>query len=151
MTPAASPRTPARRGRPRLVAPVSGYSAWEIARILNEALPAVIQKRQQQGFDPSLIAGLRAQWEGIRDAGEEWREWRTSADQSFQTEPTEIAPRSSEEITPDEVAPLLRVTPERVRQLLRAGSLAGRKAGWQWFVSRAEVEAYRVGRRAGPD
>lgn len=134
-----------------LAAPVSGYAAAEISRILGEVLEDVIERRQRAGFSPALITDLRTQAATIRIAAQQWREWCSSADGRTEMVATETAPRSSKEITPEEAADLLKVSSSRVRQLLRAGVLEGRKTGRQWLTTRGEIEAYRYGRRAGPD
>ena len=49
-----------------------------------------------------------------------------------------------------EVGQILRVTPDRVRALLIAGNLQGRKFGRDWLVSAGAIAAYqRVRRRPG--
>lgn len=45
-------------------------------------------------------------------------------------------------------AELLRLTDSRVRQLLRDGSLPGRKVGRRWVVKKSDVLAYRAPRKA---
>jgi excisionase family DNA binding protein len=49
------------------------------------------------------------------------------------------------EITPKEAAELLNRTDSRVRQLLRDGTLPGRRVGRRWLVQRAAVVAFRDG------
>ena len=52
-------------------------------------------------------------------------------------------------MTAVEVAALLGVNASRVRQLVRAGSLKGEKAGRDWFFLRADVEEYERTRPRG--
>ncbi|MFB4300639.1 helix-turn-helix domain-containing protein [Actinomadura sp. NTSP31] len=151
-SPATGRDTAAAPARPSLLAaPVSGYPAAEIAQILGEVLEEVIVRRQRAGFNPALIADLRTQVATIRLAAQQWREWRVSAGGSTEVVAAGTAPRSPQEITPEQAGALLGVSPSRVRQLLRAGAIEGRKTGRQWLTTRGEVETYRCGRMAGSD
>lgn len=58
-------------------------------------------------------------------------------------------------ISSSEAAKVIGCVDSRVRQLLRAGTLAGRRVGRDWLVDRASAEAYRdtdrrPGRKATP-
>lgn len=50
-----------------------------------------------------------------------------------------------------ETAKLLRRSTEQVRRYLREGELPGRRLGGQWFIDRADAEAFMVRRRDGSE
>ena len=52
-------------------------------------------------------------------------------------------------MTLKEAAALLAMTPDTLRQQIRAGSLHATKHGRDWWVAPAEVERYRVEHRRG--
>lgn len=55
---------------------------------------------------------------------------------------------SSDLITAEEAAEILRVNPHTVYRALRAGKLPGGKVGNQWRISRADLEAHIRGKQA---
>jgi excisionase family DNA binding protein len=59
--------------------------------------------------------------------------------------------QESELLTVAETARLLRRSTEQVRRYLREGSLPGRRIGGQWFIHRAEAEAFLLRRPDGSD
>jgi excisionase family DNA binding protein len=50
-----------------------------------------------------------------------------------------------------ETAKLLGRSTEQVRRYLREGELPGRRLGGQWFIDRADAEAFLLRRREGSD
>ena len=54
-------------------------------------------------------------------------------------------------ITVAETAKLLGRSTEQVRRYLREGELPGRRLGGQWFIDRADAEAFLLRRRDGSD
>src|SRR5687768_15893062 len=54
-------------------------------------------------------------------------------------------------ITVAETAKLLGRSKEQVRRYLREGELPGRRLGGQWFIDRADAEAFLLRRRDGSD
>jgi excisionase family DNA binding protein len=47
-----------------------------------------------------------------------------------------------------QVATELGVTEGRVRQLLYSGKLAGKQIGWQWVITRTNLDEYKKIRRS---
>ena len=54
-------------------------------------------------------------------------------------------------ITVSDTAKLLGRSTEQVRRYLREGELPGRRLGGQWFIDRADAEAFLLRRRDGSD
>ena len=54
-------------------------------------------------------------------------------------------------ITVADTAKLLGRSTEQVRRYLREGELPGRRLGGQWFIDRADAEAFLLRRRDGSD
>jgi excisionase family DNA binding protein len=46
-----------------------------------------------------------------------------------------------------QVAKELSVTPGRVRQLLYSKELNGQQIGWQWVITRADLDSFKENRR----
>jgi excisionase family DNA binding protein len=46
-----------------------------------------------------------------------------------------------------QVAKELKVTPGRVRQLLYTKELKGQQIGWQWVITRIDLDSYKETRR----
>jgi len=132
--------------RPALAAPVSGFAAFVMARVLDDALPARIVGLQRQAesgrLHPDLLAELVQQWSTIREAGRQWAEQRAAADGSTAAQAT-AAPATLSEIDTARAADLLGVTPNRVRQLVREGLLPGRKISRTWLVDMTAIEMRR--------
>lgn len=55
---------------------------------------------------------------------------------------------TSDLITAEEAARILRVNPHTVYRALRAGTLPGGKVGNQWRISRTDLETHIRGRQA---
>ena len=53
-------------------------------------------------------------------------------------------------LTPEEAAAYLRVAPQTVYRLARAGTLPGVKVGHLWRIRRADLEAFLAGAGATP-
>ena len=129
-----------------LAAPVSGFAAYVFAKVLEDSLPArlvMLQHLAEQGrVHPALVAEVGGQWAAVREAGRQWAEHRSVADSST-AEQVAAIPKDSSEIDTSRAADLLGVSPNRVRQLARGGSLPGRKASGAWLVDRVAVELRR--------
>ena len=54
-------------------------------------------------------------------------------------------------LTVAETAHLLQRSTEQVRRYLREGDLPGRRVGGQWFIDRADAQAFLARRRAGSE
>src|SRR5688500_2908205 len=54
-------------------------------------------------------------------------------------------------ITVADTAKLLERSTEQVRRYLREGELPGRRLGGQWFIDRADAEAFLLRRRDGSE
>jgi excisionase family DNA binding protein len=134
------------RPAPILSAPVGGFSAFVLARVLEDALPARIVSLQRQAetgrIHPDLLAELTHTWAAIGEAARQWAERRASADASTEAAFTETPARWAE-IDTDRAAGLLGVTPSRVRQLVRSGELNARKVGRSWLVDRTSIDLKR--------
>jgi excisionase family DNA binding protein len=130
---------------PPLAAPVDGYAAYRLAAFLREHdFAAALAHDERSGrINSDVTARVRLTAAKIEKAGKEWLEWRASVDESVSEAVTETGPSSDQEITPDQAAVLLKVTPSRVRQLLRDEVLNGRRVGRQWLVAREVVIFYR--------
>jgi hypothetical protein len=126
-----------------LAAPVSGFAAFVITKVLEESMPrrlVALQDAVVRGkLHPDLLADVVAQWAAVQEAGAVWSQWRASADGSAEAIVTEM-PAGSTEIDTSRAADLMGVTPSRVRQLARNGALPGRKVASTWLLDRTSVE-----------
>jgi hypothetical protein len=128
-----------------LVAPVSGFSAFVIAPLLERRLVEVAR----QGVHPDLLAEARVTAVAVRRAAEEWTSWRTAADGSAAVESAAMPASSGhDEISVAAAGAMLGVRPRRVRQLLEEGRLEGRRVSGRWLVSLGSVELLREARRS---
>jgi excisionase family DNA binding protein len=129
-----------------LVAPVGGFAAFVLAKVLDDALPSRLVGLQRQAeagrLHPDLVAEVTSTWSAIREAGRQWSEHRSAVDGSA-AEPVTAIPARSAEIDTDKAADLLGVTPNRVRQLVRGGDIQARKVGRVWLVDRTAIELRR--------
>jgi excisionase family DNA binding protein len=131
--------------RPVLAAPVAGWAAYVIGAVLDDALPArlvALARLVERGqLHPDRLVEVQQAWAAIRAAGQQWKDWRASLDGSTAGPVTAIpAGLVSQEIDTTAAADLLGVTPNRIRQLVRAGDLTGRRVGRTWLVDRASTE-----------
>ena len=105
---------PPRLPRP-LPAAIRGFAAWQFGLMLGEPLRLRIAELERPGsgvhFD--YMRQLKAQYAELVEAGRQWQEWRACADESAEVRSTQVVGDSSQpdEITPEEAAVLLRVTP----------------------------------------
>lgn len=135
--------------RPQLVAPVGGFPALVIAKLLEDAMPArvvYLQRLIERGhLRPERMTELRETWAAIRSAAREWETWWSAAGDRAAEQVTAVPQGSSgeREVDTTTAACLLGVTPNRVRQLARAGDLPGRRAGRMWLIDRAAAELRR--------
>lgn len=128
----------------RPAAAVSGFAAWYLANVLTGQLAQALERHTGQ-IDPGRLAEVRETWALIKRMGDDYaaEQQRITADGSAAMRSVEAAPRSAHEITTDQAAGMLGLTPRRVRQLLAAGLLDGRLAGRTWLVRRQSVLLYR--------
>lgn len=128
--------------RPVLAAPVAGFAAVTIARLLDGAMPnrlVALQSLAEAGkLHPDRVAEVASAWAAIREAARQW-----DAAGGSTADPAAAVPPRSKEIDTDRAAGLLGVTPNRVRQLARSGDLPGRKVARVWLVDRRSVEMRR--------
>jgi excisionase family DNA binding protein len=131
-------------GGPLLSACVGGFAAWQMGLLLREPLGRISELERSGRVHPEYVRQLRAAYGEIVAAGELWQERRVSVDGSAEMVVTEIGSDSwrVDELSPEGAAELLGVSASRVRQLLRAGVLSGRRVGRSWLVRRDDVAAY---------
>lgn len=131
---------------PHLSAAIAGFSAFVLARVLDDALPARLVGLQRQveagRMHPDRLAEVTQAWAAIREAGRQWAEQEAAADGSTAEQVT-APPAGSGEIDTDRAAGLLGVTPNRVRQLARSGALPARKVARTWLVDRVAIDLRR--------
>jgi excisionase family DNA binding protein len=128
-----------------LCAAVSGFSAFVIAPLLERRL----EELARQGVHPDLLVEARRTFEAVRVSADEWQAWRIAADGNAAVPSAAVpSPSGHDEISADEAGAVLGVKARRVRQLLDAGQLEGRRVGGRWLVSRASVDVLRETRRA---
>lgn len=156
-------RTKARGEAPHLVAPVQGFSAWALGRLIEEhgaEQVAALRRLVERGrLDSAWLDELQRTCAAVMEAASQWLEWEQhrgmtadSDQQSRQNCPpaqASLDPLSCPEVDTRVAAHLLGVTTSRIRQLLRSGEFAGRKIGRIWLVSSASVAAYQDVRSAG--
>jgi excisionase family DNA binding protein len=120
---------------------ISPMAAAVFAAMLDRPLRRRISPAS--GIHPENAAELRAAFDELKRVGEGWRPGRISVGSGCVTE---IGRGSAQqEISTQEAASMLGRTDSRVRQLLRDGTLPGRRVGRRWLVQRAAVTAYRDG------
>lgn len=130
--------------RPLLGAHISGPAAVVIAKLFDEHMPdrlARLQLLVERGrLDPSWLAEVTHAWRSVRAAAAAWE--RAPAVDAATAYPATAAGRDSEqdEITTETAADLLKVSPNRVRQLLRSGVINGRRVGRTWAVDAKSVK-----------
>lgn len=134
-------------GRPLAVAGVSGFAAVVLAGALAERLPGLAEQVEAGRAHPAYLAELRQTHAALCEVAAQWRIWRqacaeveaeAAADGSAAVLAA-AAGTDSTEIDTDAAAVVLRVSPNRVRQLCRAGRLPARKVGRQWLVPVGEL------------
>jgi excisionase family DNA binding protein len=134
--------TPARP----LAAPVRGFSALVIVGELRESLPTRLEGLAASGgVHPGYLRELRETWGDLCEAAEQWKAWKLAQAGDGSAEPQNVADLScSTSMTAGEASTVLEVSSSRVRQLLRAGVLEGRRVRGRWLVDRASVEIRRT-------
>jgi len=135
----------ARRVRSRTVsgpaAIVDGRGAFVLARVLAGSLRGGLKLRvllAEIGLGPVDVEAAIAAASALADAGEAWREERRRFPLSGNAE-TSGSGGEAESVDVSTAALLLRVTPERVRQLARAGDLDGTRTSRGWLLVRSSV------------
>lgn len=130
---------------PLLSAPVSGFSAHVIDRLL--AGPAAVALLRQ--LAPGQLRQLEETKAAVRLAAAEWEAWTVSAsaDGNAETASAVMGAGLAHDIDIVQAAVVLGVTPRRVRQLAEAHHL-GRKAGRVWLLDRTAVLALLAERHA---
>lgn len=130
-----------------VVAPVGGYAAAVVAEILDDVLPARLERLARLAevgrLHPDYLRDLRVSWVAIRQAGDMWLAHRSAVDGIAAGVVTATAPQSTE-IDTEAAGVLLGVSPNRVRQLARSHRLAARRAGRVWLVDRRSAELYAM-------
>ncbi|MGI5236482.1 helix-turn-helix domain-containing protein [Dactylosporangium sp. CA-139066] len=125
---------------------MGGFSAFVISVLLAKHLPAELvslgRKVEEGRLDPAQLVAVRQTWAQVIAAAEMWKARRASADGSTEVLAAEMPAGSDPWIDTAVAADLLGVSTSRVRQLLRSGALAGRRAGGVWWVHRADCESY---------
>lgn len=156
-------RMKARGEAPRLVAPVQGFSAWALGRLIEEhgagQLAALRRLAERGRLDSARLDELQRTCAAVMEAASQWLEWERqrgmTADADRRAEedgpPAQapLDPLSSPEVDTRVAAHLLGVTTSRIRQLLRSGEFAGRKIGRVWLISSTSVAAYQDVRSTG--
>jgi excisionase family DNA binding protein len=137
------------RPRPPLGAHVRGFAAWLLVLELERSLPARLDSLVAQGVAPALVGEARACWADLRQASEQWQEWRASGGGNPEIVSAEMPPglEQDDNISTREAAVMLGVGPRMVRVLLADGRLPGRRVGGRWLVSRKSVMVLREARR----
>jgi excisionase family DNA binding protein len=122
---------------------ISPMAAAVFAQMLERPLKRRISAAT--GIDPRNADELREMYAELDRVGSEWLRSRPPISVAAGSV-TEMHSASSLDMKIDTIkaAELLRLTDSRVRQLLRDGSLPGRKVGRRWVVKRSDVLAYRV-------
>ena len=148
---------------PCLVAPVHGFSAWALGRLIEEhgaGQQAALRRLVELGrLDATRLDELQRTCAAVMEAASQWLEWERQRGMMAGADrrPREAGapaqapsdPLSSPEVDTGVAAHLLGVTTSRIRQLLRSGEFAGRKIGRIWLISSASVAAYRDVRSSG--
>lgn len=134
-------------GRPLLVAPVGGIEAWLITQVLDDVMPARVERWQRAGMSPALVARVREAHALIGEAGRQWAAVESerramSAAGRVDVDPADMAAGSGE-IDAVTAAGLLGVTDRQARRLAAAGVVNARRVGGQWLFERGSVEVHR--------
>jgi excisionase family DNA binding protein len=137
--------------QPLLGASVSGSSAWIIAMLLREVLPARIRQLE---VDPHISGGvvrdLRGTAAAIQEAARQYRELvdgspsvpADSAERSLSASDADL--RNPPQVGVAEVAVMLNCGPRWVTTLCRMGQLAATKQGREWRIDVSSVEDYKA-------
>jgi hypothetical protein len=128
-----------------LVAPISGLAAQAFRLLLEPTLAAALERWQRGGLSPAGAAEIRAAFAVLVVAADEHLGRRACADASAQVVVAQV-PAGSAEISTAAAADMLGVSPQRVRQLLAAGVLDGRRVGSVWMIARESVAGYGLAR-----
>jgi excisionase family DNA binding protein len=119
------------------------------AAVFSQMLARPLRARiaASSGIHPDNAAELREMYAELDRVGRVWMASRPRKSAGCVTE-INAGSVADMEINTEKAAELLRLTDARIRQLLRDGSLPGRKVGRRWVVMRSAVIAYRVLRKA---
>lgn len=117
---------------------LTGWPAWVYARLLTA--DELTQRLERSGIRGDQAAPVLAAHAAIRRAGDTWHQ-RVSANGSTETVVAETVSPSLDELTTDEAADMLKLTPRRVRQLIDADELPARRVGNCWRLDPAAVAA----------
>ncbi|MDZ5443797.1 helix-turn-helix domain-containing protein [Micromonospora sp. 4G57] len=140
--------------RPLAVAPVSGFPAAVLVGVLAEHLPRVAEQVAAGRIHPDYLTQLREAYAALCEVAAQWRVWRRACAEAEATAAADdsaaalstAAAEGLREIDTDAAAVVLKVTPNRVRQLCRAGQLPARKVGRTWMVPVGELRQMEVQR-----
>lgn len=89
---------------------------------------------------------LRKTLESIRYAAMAYAASLEGSDLRQPTEATTGLNQADRHYTPEAIATLLKVTPHRVRQLIREGEIDAAKTAGRWHIDHAALTAYRARR-----
>lgn len=131
------------RRRPR-PATVPGPLAWVLVAFLG-------RRGEFADFLPKAMASLSPEERAVIHeylpylelTATEYRTWRASEVGTSELRDSAPAAPLPHEISVREAAGMLDVSERRVRQMLGADELEGRKDGWAWLVDRASVDFRR--------
>jgi excisionase family DNA binding protein len=138
--------------RPLLSASVSGSSAWIIAMLLRESLPARIGQLERDPHVPGdVVRDLRATAAGIQEAARQYRELvessRSEVADSAEVDSGDVGAGlgnpSQRWVDTSEVAASLNCSKRWVTQLIQQGRLVAAKRGRSWRIDVDSVEDYR--------
>lgn len=141
-----------RARRPRTVAPVGGFAAFQIWQILEPRLPLVLEQLALGPVHPKMIEELKETAAAVEESAGQFVEWwRTWSKPTHQPVPVPTATGSShghDEISTREAAEMLNCSTEWVRRLVDRGVLAGRRTSRVVLVNQASVMTYLLARGA---
>jgi excisionase family DNA binding protein len=124
-----------------LGAHVSGASAWVIVSILERA--KAMDRIQTMPAGPR--AEVQATYDALRAAAIYWNEQQTEPPRQAsepQAAPSTSPAQSVDDLSAAEAAEILGCTERRVRQLLAADRIEGRRVAGRWLVNASSVEDY---------
>lgn len=128
-----------------LGAHVSGVSAWVIVSILERA--KAMDSIQKMPADHR--GEVQATYDALRAAAIYWNEQQTEAPREAPAPvplPAGPAGQAPDDLSAAEAAEVLGCTERRVRQLLAADRLEGRRVAGRWLVNAGSVEDYALAR-----
>lgn len=131
--------------RPVLGAHLAGFAAFYFAPVLAAAVPRLEDLGREGRVDPVLLGQARGFAAAAQVAADQWATWRASVDGNTEVSGGEAVGGSGRDLdmSTARAADTLGVSPRRVRQLLDAGVLTGRRAGRVWLVDVDSVRSLK--------